>query len=71
MHHSIRLSALQMAKNMTDKGFLETQLQAGRKAIRNGGTVRIQQQFSDTSLETLHVLDTEEQLEQFMSKYFP
>ena len=67
--HAIRLSDLESAKNRKDAQYLRTQLEAGRKAIQNGDTVRIQQQFSDASVETLHILDTEEQLELFMSRY--
>ena len=69
MQHAIRLSDLETARDSKDTRYLREQLEAGRKTLQKGGTVRIQQQFSDASVETLHVLDTVEQLEKFMGKY--
>lgn len=69
MEHAIRISAMETAQNQGDTKFLREQLKTATDTIRQGGTVRIQQQFSDASLETLHVLDTLEQVEKFMSKY--
>jgi len=69
MPHTIRLSDLETAKNNKDTGFLRKQLEAGRQALQRGDTVRVQQQFSDASFETLHVFDTEELLDKFMDKY--
>ena len=69
MEHAIRLSDLETARNTHDIEFLEGQLATARKVIQEGGTVRIQQQFSDASIETLHVLDTLELVESFMNNY--
>jgi hypothetical protein len=69
MEHAIRLSDLETAKNTNDIGFLEGQLATARKVVQEGGTVKIQQQLSDASFETLHVLDTLELVESFLSNY--
>jgi hypothetical protein len=69
MEHIIRLSDLETAKNTNDIGFLEGQLVTARKVVQGGGTVKIQQQLSDASFETLHVLDTLELVESFLSNY--
>jgi hypothetical protein len=69
MEHAIRLSDLETAKNTNDIGFLEGQLATARKVIQAGGTVKIQQQLSDATMETLHVLDTLELVESFLSNY--
>jgi len=69
MPHTIRMSDLETAKNNKNTDYLREQLEAGKQALRRGDTVRILQQFSDASVETLHVLDTVEQLEKFMDKY--
>jgi hypothetical protein len=69
MEHAIRLSDLEAAKNTNDIGFLEGQLATARKVIQAGGTVKIQQQLSDATMETLHVLDTLELVESFLSNY--
>jgi len=69
MPHTIRLSDLEKAKNNKDTEYLREQLEAGKQALQRGDTVRILKQFSDASVETLHVLDTEKQLEKLMDKY--
>ena len=70
MQHVIRLSDLESARERKDTAYLRQQLGKGREALQNGDTVRIQQKFSDGSAETVHILDTEEQLEKFLSKYY-
>lgn len=65
----MKLSDLQSARDTNNKKYLEEQFRAARKTLEAGGTVRVEQEFSDTRVETVHIIDNLDDLKLFEKKY--
>ncbi|MCK5196160.1 MAG: hypothetical protein KAQ71_20270 [Desulfobulbaceae bacterium] len=52
-----------------NRKYLEEQFRAARKTLEAGGTVRVEQEFSDTRVETVHIIDNLDDLKLFENKY--
>ena len=62
-------SKLEAAHNTTDREWLETTFNKAREVIDAGGTVKIDQQFSDASMELVAIIDNMEGLNHYIKKY--
>jgi len=65
----MKISDLQSATDTNNRKYLEEQFRAARKTIEAGGTVRVEQEFSDTRVETVHIIDNLDDLKLFEKKY--
>jgi hypothetical protein len=65
----MKISNLQSARDTNNRKYLEEQFRAARKIIEAGGTVRVEQEFSDSSIETVHIIDNLDDLKLFENKY--
>lgn len=65
----MKISDLQSAKDTNNRKYLEEQFRAARKTLEAGGTVRVEQEFSDTRVETVHIIDNLDDLKLFENKY--
>jgi phosphoribosylformimino-5-aminoimidazole carboxamide ribonucleotide (ProFAR) isomerase len=66
---SMKISDLQSARDTNNRKYLEEQFRAARKTLEAGGTVRVEQEFSDTRVETVHIIDNLDDLKLFENKY--
>lgn len=62
-------SKLENAHNTSDREWLETTFDKARQVIESGGTVKIDQQFSDASMELIAIIDNIEGLNHYIKKY--
>ena len=62
-------SKLEEAHNTSDKEWLEETFAKARQVIESGGTVKIDQQFSDASMELIALIDNLEGLNHYIKKY--
>jgi hypothetical protein len=67
----MKLSDLQVAKDRNNIKFLQEQFSSAAKIIAAGGRVRLEQEFSDGTVETKHVIDSLEELKRLEQKYLP
>lgn len=65
----IDLSKLEEAHNTSDREWLNTTFDKARHVIESGGMVKIDQQFSDTSMELVAIIDNMEGLNHYIKKY--
>ncbi|NOR10583.1 MAG: hypothetical protein GQ541_03735 [Desulfovibrionaceae bacterium] len=65
----MKISDLQSAMDTNNRKYLEEQFRAARKTLEAGGTVRVEQEFSDTRVETVHIIDNLDDLKLFENKY--
>lgn len=65
----MKISDLQSARDTNNRKYLEEQFRAARKTLEAGGTVRVEQEFSDTRVETVHIIDNLDDLKLFENKY--
>lgn len=65
----MKISNLQSARDTNNRKYLEEQFRAARKTLEAGGTVRVEQEFSDTRVETVHIIDNLDDLKLFENKY--
>ena len=65
----MKISNLQSARDTNNRKYLEEQVRAARKTLEAGGTVRVEQEFSDTRVETVHIIDNLDDLKLFENKY--
>ena len=65
----MKISDLKSAKEMNNRKYLEKQFEAARRAIEAGETVRVEQEFSDKRIETVHVINDLDELKHFKKKY--
>ena len=62
-------SKLEKARNTSNREWLETTFDQARQVIAAGGTVKIGQQFSDSSMEIVALIDNMEGLAHYIKKY--
>lgn len=62
-------SKLEEAHNTSDREWLETTFNKARQVIETGGTIKIDQQFSDASMELVAIIDNMEGLNHYIKKY--
>lgn len=65
----LHLSELQAARNTHNRKLLEERFNRAGKTLAAGGVVRVVQEFSDTRTETVHIIDTEDELRRFAEQY--
>lgn len=65
----INISKLEEAKNTANSEWLETTFSKASKVLEAGGIIKIIEQFSDTHLETVSVVDNLEALNHYIKKY--
>lgn len=65
----MKISDLQSARDTNNRKYLEEQFRAARKTLEAGGTVRVEQEFSDARVETVHIIDNLDDLKLFENKY--
>lgn len=62
-------SKLEEARNTSNKEWLDATFEKARQVIEAGGTVKIDQQFSDASMELVALIDNLEGLNHYIKKY--
>ncbi len=62
-------SKLEEAHNTSNRDWLEKTFSRARQVIESGGTVKIDQQFSDASVELVALIDNQEGLNHYIKKY--
>jgi len=67
--YHIDQSKLEEAQNTSNSEWLETTFEQARQVIKAGGRVKITQQFSDTSMELVALVDNLEGLDHYIKKY--
>jgi hypothetical protein len=67
----MKISDLQVARDSNNIKFLQEQFSSANKIIAGGGSVRVEQEYSDGSVETIHVIDSLEELKRLEKKYLP
>lgn len=65
----INQSKLEEAHNSSNREWLETTFDKARQVIENDGIVNITQQFSDSSMELVAIIDNLEGLNHYIKKY--
>jgi hypothetical protein len=65
----MRKSDLQLAKDTHDIEYLKKKFEEARKTIEAGGTVRVEQAFSDAHVETLHIISSLDELRRLEKLY--
>ena len=65
----INQSKLEEAHNTSNREWLDSTFEKARQVIENGGTINITQQFSDTSIELVAIIDNLEGLDHYIKKY--
>lgn len=65
----INQASLERARHRSDRDWLESTFNRARQVISSGGKVNISQQFSDSSIELVAIIDTKELLGYFQKKY--
>jgi hypothetical protein len=63
-------SAIDKAQNSNDVEWLKNVHQRAVQTIKDGGLVKIAQQYSDASSEIITVIDQIKQMDHFMERYF-
>ena len=66
---NLELSKLEEAKNTSNTEWLDATMTEAREVIEAGGIVNLIQQFSDSHLETVSVIDNLEGLNHYIKKY--
>ena len=67
----MKIADLQEAKNSNDRKFLAEQFQAAAKSIQAGGSVTVEREFSNGSLEVDQLIDNLEDLKRLEKRYLP
>jgi len=67
--YHISQSKLEEAHNTSDREWLEKTFSEARRVIEEGGRVNVTQQFSDTSVELVAIIDNLEGLNHYIKKY--
>ena len=65
----INISKLEEAKNTSNSDWLDETFTKAREVIENGGIVNLIQQYSDSHLELVSVIDNLEGLNHYIKKY--
>lgn len=65
----INISKLEEAKNTSNGDWLDETFAKAREVIENGGIVNLIQQYSDTHLELVSIIDNLEGLNHYIKKY--
>lgn len=68
-HFVIDQSKLEVAHLAMDKKWLDTTFNKASQVIENGGNVKINQRFSDASMELVALIDNLEGLNHYIKKY--
>lgn len=68
-HFVIDQSKLEEAHNTSNREWLNSTFEKARQVIEAGGTVKIDQQFSDASMELVALIDNLEGLNHYIKKY--
>jgi hypothetical protein len=67
--HVLRLSDLQTARARNDLTRLREMFGIARKILKTGGRVRVEEEFSDTTVETVKFIANVEELKEFETHY--
>lgn len=62
-------SKLEEAHNTSNKEWLDSTFDKASRVIEAGGTIKIEQQFSDASMELVAIIDNMEGLNHYIKKY--
>ena len=65
----INISKLEEAKNTSDSEWLDNTFTKAREVVEAGGIVNLVQQYSDSHIEMVSVIDNMEGLNHYIKKY--
>lgn len=67
----LKVAELQAASDNKDRKTLSELFASARKVLEGGGEVRLDKEYSDAAVETVHVLDSLDELRRLEEKYLP
>ncbi|MCB2183862.1 MAG: hypothetical protein KQH63_17675 [Desulfobulbaceae bacterium] len=62
-------SACETAQNQKDDAWFATVYEKGIQTLKEGGVIKIEQEFSDASSEVIKIIDNKEQLVQYLQQF--